>query len=107
MNPAEQYLKQRIQMRQEANSLGITDSQLEIILYLGTKENPQTIGTIQKNIPYMSQASHSQSISDLWKNKKLVNKKLSMENQRERKVDLTDSGKQVYQNLIDVLEGEN
>jgi len=107
MNSAERYLEQRLYMNSTAKKLNISDSQLEIVLYLGTQEEPILIENLQKEVTYKSPATLSSSISDLWKDKKLINKKICKENQRKNELDLTDAGKQLYSQLVGILKGEN
>jgi DNA-binding MarR family transcriptional regulator len=76
----------------------LTDRESLIIELLGMKGS-MSISEIGNLYPAVSNSTISTTITKLWKDKKLVDKKILPENQRVTTVSLTENGKQVLKEI--------
>ena len=76
----------------------LTDRESLIIELLGMKGS-MSISEIGNLYPAVSNSTISTTITKLWKDKKLVDKKILPENQRVTTVSLTEKGKQVLKEI--------
>jgi DNA-binding MarR family transcriptional regulator len=76
----------------------LTDRETLILEIIGMMGN-MSISEIGSLYPTVSNSTISTTITELWKSKKLVDKKILPENQRITSVSLTDKGKQVLEEI--------
>ena len=76
----------------------LTDRETLILELIGMMGN-MSISEIGSLYPTVSNSTISTTITELWKSKKLVDKKILPENQRITSVSLTDKGKQVLEEI--------
>ena len=76
----------------------LTDRETLILELIGMIGN-MSISEIGSLYPTVSNSTISTTITELWKSKKLVDKKILPENQRITSVSLTDKGKQVLEEI--------
>jgi len=76
----------------------LTDRESLILELVGMKGN-MSISEIGGLYPTVSNSTISTTITKLWKDKKLVDKKILPENQRVTTVSLTDKGKKVLEEI--------
>jgi DNA-binding MarR family transcriptional regulator len=76
----------------------LTDRETLILEIIGMIGN-MSISEIGSLYPTVSNSTISTTITELWKSKKLVDKKILPENQRITSVSLTDKGKQVLEEI--------
>jgi DNA-binding MarR family transcriptional regulator len=76
----------------------LTDRESLIIELIGMKGN-MSISEIGNLYPTVSNSTISTTITKLWKDKKLVDKRILPENQRVTTVTLTEKGKQILQEI--------
>ncbi len=76
----------------------LTDRETLILELIGMMGN-LSISEIGSLYPTVSNSTISTTITELWKSKKLVDKKILPENQRITSVSLTDKGKQVLEEI--------
>lgn len=76
----------------------LTDRESLIIELIGMKGN-MSISEIGSLYPAVSNSTISTTITKLWKDKKLVDKRILPENQRVTTVTLTDKGRQILKEI--------
>jgi len=76
----------------------LTDRETLIMELVGMKGN-MSISEIGSHYPKVSNSTISTTITKLWKDKKLVDKRILPENQRVTTVSLTDKGKKVLEEI--------
>lgn len=76
----------------------LTDRETLILELIGMKGN-MSISEIGNLYPMVSNSTISTTITKLWKDKKLVEKKILPENQRVTTVDLTEKGKKILEEI--------
>jgi DNA-binding MarR family transcriptional regulator len=80
------------------NNVGLSDLEV-LILELLDKKGTLTISNFCELLSTNSSSTVSTTITKLWKEKKLVNKKISPENQRITLVDLTAKGRKEFEKI--------
>src|SRR5210317_1787214 len=89
------YIASKISEKKVGN---LTDRESLIIELIGMKGS-MSISEIGSLYPTVSNSTISTTITKLWKDKKLVDKRILPENQRVTTVSLTDKGRQVLEEI--------
>jgi DNA-binding MarR family transcriptional regulator len=89
------YMASKIQEQKVGD---LTDRESLIIELVGMKGS-MSISEISSLYPSVSNSTISTTITKLWKNKKLVDKRILPENQRVTTVTLTEKGKQILEEI--------
>ena len=89
------YMASKVQEQKVGD---LTDRESLIIELVGMKGS-MSISEISSLYPSVSNSTISTTITKLWKNKKLVDKRILPENQRVTTVTLTEKGKQILEEI--------
>lgn len=100
------YFELRKDINSFCNEVKITRHQLDTILYLGERKlGPIKKGCRVKELPMIDvgQSSISTETTKLWK-RELVSKYILPDNQRTKRITLTEKGQELYQQAKEVLD---
>ncbi len=88
----------RILQETENRALDLSDREIGLLEILSMKDR-MSVSEVASLYPTVSSSTISNSITKLWKNKKLVNKMINPENQRVTIVSLNAKGKKIVEEI--------
>jgi len=97
----QKYFGQKRAIQDAAKDFQLSETQLELLLYLGDMEEPIPVCELSKYVS-VNQPGVSTAVTVLWRDG-LVDKKIDRENQRFRNISINSKGRDVYQNLVSRL----